>query len=697
MHTFSPWKPFVLSVGLTAALAAAALHAQSAPAGTATPVAKAQGLPDPAIAALPADDGYACWLRYAPISDPALLQTYRKAIGEIVTHEHSPMVSRAVEELTTGLGGLLGEKITASDKVSRDGAISLEKIKTAPGALDGSFGIHTRTEAGKRSIVIESASDRGLLYGAFCFLRLIQTHQPVDSLQIVDGPKIAVRAIDHWDNFNGTIERGYAGRSIFNWDELPKLDGRYHDYARLLASMGINMIVINNVNAQADYLDSKNLPKIAALAGVFREYGIRLCLSIRYDSPTEMSKVSSDPLDPACQRWWNEKVAEIYAQIPDFGGFQVKADAEGQPGPSKFGRTHAEGARVLAQPLKAHGGIVMWRAFVYGKKLKINKDRPCQPYEWFHTLDGKFDDNVILQVKYGPIDFQVREPESTLLCGMPRTHEMMELQITQEYTGQAKHLCWLVPLWKQALDFDTQGDGHSASKGRLSGISGISNIGSDRNWTGHPLAQANLYGFGRVAWNPDLSSQQIAGEWVKMTFGDESVVKTLVAILQESWPTYEKYTSPLGLGMLCGSDHSGPDLEKRKPGDHQGVGVERSVQTGSGYAGQYPPAIAAKYETTANCPDELLLFFHRVPYTFRLHSGKTVIQHIYDTHFEGVEQVQGLIAQWQSLHGKIDDLRYGQVLERLQQQLGAAVKWRDAVNGYFFKQSQIPDEKGRIK
>jgi alpha-glucuronidase len=415
----------------------------------------------------------------------------------------------------------------------------------------------------------------------------------------------------------------------------------------------------------------------------------------------------ADPFNPEVKKWWERKVTEIYSEIPDFGGFLVKADSEGEPGPIKYGRTHADGANLLASALEPYGGILMWRAFVYGKDKTLSSDRACQAYEIFKPLDGLFAGNVVVQIKNGPIDFQVREPVSPLFGAMPKTNQLLELQITQEYTGHDKHVCYLVPQWKEILDFDTyaKGPGSQVSKvtdGSLfgykySGIAGVSNIGDDTNWTGHQLAQANLYGFGRIVWNPDLESAQIADEWIRLTFGNDSKIVSIVnEILLTSLKVYEDYTSPLGVGLMCNGGNTGheghftPAPSSRvnyHKADSMGVGYDRTIATGSGFTGQYNEQVRSVYESLEQCPDELLLFFHHVPYTHKLKSGKTVIQHIYDTHNEGVEKVKEYYEKWQALERLIDDERYEHVLKRLEGQIRYAEEWRDSINLYFLKQS----------
>ena len=415
-----------------------------------------------------------------------------------------------------------------------------------------------------------------------------------------------------------------------------------------------------------------------------------------------------------------QKVDEIYRQIPDFAGVVIKADSEGRSGPSAYGRTHADAANVVARALKPHGGVVFYRAFVYNHHLdwrNLKNDRAKAAYDNFHPLDGQFDDNVIVQIKNGPIDFQVREPVSPLFAGLHHTNEAIELQITQEYTGQQKHLCFLVPMWKEVLDFDMRmDDQHAPVKELVSGETlhrplggfvGVANVGMDANWLGSPLAMANLYGFGRLAWNPNLAYETITDEWTRLTFGADLLVVEMVNNLQlNSWHVYENYTGPLGAGTLTNitGNHYDPAPESSESNgwgqwhraDHEAIGMDRTIATGTGFIAQYPPAVQKLYEPLANCPDNLLLFFHHVPYTHILHSGETVIQHIYDSHFQGAEQAKAFISEWKKLERHIDEERYLDILARFEFQAGEAVKWRDTICNWIYQLSGIPDQKGRF-
>ncbi|MGV8095245.1 MAG: alpha-glucuronidase [Mangrovibacterium sp.] len=548
-------------------------------------------------------------------------------------------------------------------------------------------------------------------------------NEPISNLNLFENPTIKLRLLNHWDNPGKipagrfSVERGYAGESIFKWEELPEINTRYTDYARMLASVGINGTVVNNVNTAGKGLEGwklltrEYLPKLKALAAVFRGYGIKLYISVNFFSPVLIAGIqNADPLNPEVQEWWKNKVAEIYSEIPDFGGFLIKADSEGQPGPITYGRDHAEGANLLANALRPYGGLLIWRAFVYGKDLKLNPDRAFQAYEIFKPLDGQFVSNALVQIKNGPIDFQVREPVSPLFGAMPKSNQILELQITQEYTGQDRHVCYLVPQWKEVFQFDTYAKGPNSTITKIidgslfdyqySGVAGVANMGSDLNWTGHHLAQANFYGYGRLAWDPDLSSEQITREWIIQTFNqNKRVVSVISDLLLGSWRTYEDYTSLLGVGVICGGGRGSDGHFYPAPAarvayhraNSQGVGYDRTMATGSGYTSQYFEPNCSRYESLLACPDELLLFFHHVPYTHILQSGKTVIQHIYDSHNEGVKQVKNYQEQWESLKGLIDDERFEQVLNKLKQQVVFAEEWRDSINTYFYKLSGIED------
>jgi alpha-glucuronidase len=683
------------------------------------------------LRSLRADTGYDAWLRYAPLTEIERAK-YASFPATVVVLRDSALLQTSQTELLRGVRGMLQRTLRVEKGLSKENAIvlgtladlqSLAPDLQPPKELRAdSYWLTTARIHGQECILVAGATDRGTLYGVFALLRKIALAEDLSHLQETQEPANPVRWVNEWDNLDSRIERGYGGRSIFFENGNVRADlSRASDYARLLASVGINACIVNNVNADPRILAPDFLPQLARIAEAFRPWGMRLGISVDLSSPKSLGRLDTfDPLDPRVQAWWKEKADEIYRQIPDFAGFLVKADSEGRPGPSSYGRTPADAANVVARALQPYGGIVMYRAFVYDHHLdwrNPKNDRARAAYDIFHPLDGKFDDNVIVQIKHGPIDFQVREPASPLFGGLEKTNEAIELQITQEYMGQQRHLCFLVPMWKQTLDFDMQVQGRvtpvkNLVSGQvfhrtLGGFAGVANVGIDANWLGNPMAMANLYGFARLAWDPNLSAAAIANEWTRLTFGnDPVVVRTIDAMLLSSWPAYENYTGPLGAGTLTDilGSHYGPGVESSERNgwgqwhraDHDGIGMDRSVATGTGYVGQYSPAVQKSYETLSATPDSLLLFFHHVPYTYVLHSGKNVIQHIYDSHYEGAEQVREFVRQWQSLRGRVDDERYAFILARLQYQLGHAIVWRDAVCNWFFRVSGIPDAKDRV-
>lgn len=683
-------------------------------------------------------NGYEAWLRYDTLQDESIQKQYGVWSQEIVVSsdvQEGPLAA-AIEELQLALPKLVQvtpkiSKETASGSSfivvgTKDSSSYISDAVIGPvTAFENEEGylIKTITLPSSSYIAIAGATEKATLYGVFHLLRLMQQGESLEQLHIQESPKYELRMTNHWDNMDGSIERGYAGQSIFYKNNELLVDSpRIKDYARLMASIGINGIAINNVNVhrpETFLITESLLPKVAQFAAIFRQYGIKLFLSVNYAATIELGEVeTADPLDTRVQAWWKQKAQEVYAAIPDFGGFLVKADSENRPGPFTYGRDHADGANMLGEALKPFGGLVLWRCFVYDCHQDWrdrSTDRARAAYDHFKPLDGRFLDNVILQIKNGPMDFQVREPISPLFGAMEQTNQMMEFQITQEYTGQQHHVCFLVPQWKEVLSFDTyvKGEGSTVQEiaagnvhpYKYSGLTAVTNIGDDANWTGHHLAQSNLYGFGRLLWNPELSSEEIAKEWTALTFGqDQQVQDVIVTFLLESWSIYESYTSPLGVGwMVTPHYHYGPDIdgyEYSKWGtyhfsDNKGMGVNRTIETGTGYAGQYESINSNLYNSLETCPDELLLFFHHVPYTHKLRSGKTVIQHIYDTHFAGVERVEYWISRWQELAGKVDAERHAHVQGRLAVQLESSKQWRDIINTYFYRKSGIEDAAGR--
>ena len=520
-----------------------------------------------------AEDGYRLWLRYDQLPRH-MIDDYRSRITSVAVPGDSPTIHAIRAELVNGCTGLLGRSIPIADS-DRDGAV-IAGTPTSSRLIAGlrwerqlerlgAEGFRIRSiKIGARSvIVIASSGEVGALYGTFHFLRLTQTLQPIDNLDVSEKPRLALRIIDHWDNLDGTIERGYAGGSLWNWSALPNSPApRLRDYARADASIGINGCVLNNVNANSRFLTAEYLRKAAAIAEVFRAYGLRVYLSPRFSAPIELDGLTTaDPLDPEVAAWWKKKADEIYKLIPDFGGFLVKANSEGQPGPRTYNRNHVDGANMMAAALAPHNGVVIWRAFVYD--MKPGYDRAGAAYENLQPFDGKFAPNALLQVKNGPIDFQPREPFHPLFGAMPKTQMMPEFQITQEYLGFSNHLVFLAQMWREVLDSDTyaRGPGSTVARvadgslygQRVTGIAGVANTGSDGNWTGHDFGQANWYAFGRLAWNPDVASERIAGEWIRMTLTNNSkAVAAITRMMLESYQALVDYMTPLGCTTSCG-------------------------------------------------------------------------------------------------------------------------------------------------
>ncbi len=682
---------------------------------------------------LHAETGYDAWLRYAPIDDPNVRQLYDHLPAAIVALDDSLVLKSAQQEIERGIRGMLGRTLRTRSELPNEPAILLGTLasvrRAAPDLLlpetlptDG-YLLKTTAAEGHAVILITASNDRGVLYGAFALLKKIALHESLDSINEQQAPYAPIRWTNEWDNLDGSIERGYGGRSIFfdNGNVVPDLS-RAGDYARLLSSLGIDGCTVNNVNANPRILTTEFLPQLARIADAFRPWGVRLSVAVDFSSPKTIGHLDSfDPLDPKVAAWWKQKADEVYRAIPDLGGFLLKADSEGRVGPSVYGRTHADAANVIARALKPHGGVLIYRGFVYNHHLdwrNPKNDRALAAYDNFAKLDGQFDGNVIVQIKYGPIDFQVREPVSPLFGALKRTNQTLELQVTQEYTGQQRQLCFLLPMWKDILDFNLHANGSEPTPVKAivsgktfdrptGGFVGVVNVGRDSNWVGYDLAMANLYAFGRIAWNPDLDSRQIVEEWTRLTFGDDArVVNTIDAMELRSWRVYENYTGPLGVGTLTDILHShyGPGIESAERNgwgqwiraDENGIGMDRTVATGTGFIGQYSPAVASLYESLKTCPDKLLLFFHHVSYKYVLHSGNTVIQYVYDSHYDGAAEAQTFPEEWKRLHGRLDEERYQAVLKKLEYQAGAAIVWRDAVCNWFFGESHIPDASGRV-
>lgn len=654
-----------------------------------------------------AEDGYRLWLRYEPVADEALRAAYTQALGGVTLATadgvESPTLAAARTELLTGLRGLLGCEVP----------ISLEKVSAAVPGGDEAYSIRLEQGSAPR-VLIAANRDIGALYGAFALLRQLQTARPVAELDGLAGaPRIKRRMLNHWDNLSRTVERGQAGFSLWNWFTLSDvIDPRYADYARACASVGLNGTVLNNVNANATILTEAYLKKVAALADVFRPYGVRVYLTARFSAPKEIGGLpTADPLDPAVAAWWKTKADEIYRLVPDFGGFLVKANSEGQPGPQDYGRTHAEGANMLAEALATHGGVVIWRAFVYSHEAP--DDRHKQAYTEFTPLDGTFCPNVFVQVKNGAIDFMPREPFHPLFGAMPRTPLAPELQIAQEYLGGAVQLAFLAPMWKETLDSDTFCAGPGSTVARVvdgtvdrhadSCIAGVANTGSDRNWTGNPLSAANWYAFGRLAWDHTLASETIADEWTRMTFSnDPAVVAPISAMLLASRETVVNYSMPLGLHhIMAEGHHYGPGPWVAKSGrpdwtsvyyhraDERGVGFDRTA-TGSNAVAQYRPEVARWFGDPSVCPEKYLLWFHHVAWDVPLASGRTLWDEICLHYQSGVDNVRTWRKTWATLDGRIDAERYALVASLLNRQEQDAAFWRDGCLLYFQTFSKRP-------
>jgi alpha-glucuronidase len=642
-----------------------------------------------------AEDGYELWLRYRLVAKPALLQTYRAALSRLVLPGDSPTLDARAG------GALVAGTRTSCPEIA---ALGLD-ADLAPLGREG-FLLRSTALRGTPAVVIAANTEIGVLYGAFALLRRLQTEGAVEALDERSSPRVRHRVLDHWDNLDRTVERGYAGFSLWDWWKLPDYrDPRYTDYARANASLGINGTVLTNVNADATSLTHEYLLKAAALADVFRPYGIRVYLTARFSAPIEIGGLkTADPLDRGVAAWWKRKADEIYGVIPDFGGFLVKANSEGQPGPQDYGRSHAEGANMLADALSPHGGIVMWRAFVYSHEVPV--DRAKQAYDEFQPLDGAFRPNVLVQVKNGPIDFQPREPFHPLFGAMPKTPLMLELQITQEYLGFATHLVFLGPLFEEVLRADTyaRGQGSTVAKvvdgtldgHELSGIAGVANTGTDRNWCGSVFACANWYAFGRLAWDHSLSSERIADEWLRMTFAnDPAFLAPAARMMLGSREAAVDYMTPLGLVHLMARNHhygpgpwvsGGPRPDWTSVyyhhADAEGIGFDRTA-TGSDAVAQYAPPVRDELASLERIPERYLLFFHHVPWDHRMRSGKTLWDELVGHYRRGVEAVRAMQRQWAALAGAIDEERYEQVRVFLQIQEREARWWRDACVLYF--------------
>ncbi len=655
------------------------------------------------------------WLSY----EPGKVSTEWSCIHKIYADRKGRVIECAVSELKAAFAGITGnDHVLCADMPEAGGETAGSILFQQEDALkEGGYHLFEQEEA----LIIGASDDSGFLYGAFELIKQLQLGNSYLGLDIRKEPVMPLRMLNHWDNMDGSIERGYSGNSFFFDKDEILVDERTVTYARLLASVGINGTVINNVNvkdAATWLITDKYFDKLRQMSEIFADYGIKLFLSLNYAAPIELGELdSADPLSEEVREWWQRRMKLVFEQIPNLGGFLIKADSEGRPGPFTYGRTHADGANMLARAAESYGGLIIWRCFVYNCRQDwrdYKTDRARSGYDNFIELDGTFHDNVILQIKNGPMDFQVREPVHPLFGGLKATNQMLEVQIAQEYTGQQRHVCYLIPMFQQVLGFRTYvaetGDlvedivsGKTFQQAKC-GMTAVANTGNDENWTGHDLAAANLYGFGRLAFEPSASAEELAEEWIVRTFGeDRQVREVLLFILMNSWKAYEMYSAPLGIGWMVNPGyHYGPNVDGYEydrwgtyhRADHQGIGVDRS-HLGTGYAGLYREPNASKYDSPESCPDELLLFFHHMPYHHRLQSGKTVIQHIYDTHFEGVELVDEMVKRFETLEGKLPEKVYRRMLERFLHQKEHSREWRDQINTYFYRKSGIPDEKGR--
>ncbi|WP_428240242.1 alpha-glucuronidase family glycosyl hydrolase [Gynuella sp.] len=664
-----------------------------------------------------AEDGYDLWLRYQTLPKSYAKEVNRTIKSLVPGDVSNPTRALAIEELQTGFSKMLGKPLPTKSNASKASLMLLTSKALAQTSNDvdtarltelGDEGyLITQAKINKKPVTLIAAnSEQGLLYGAFELLQQMQLQTSLKELNRSSSPKIQRRVLDHWDNLDGSVERGYAGSSIWDWWELPGVTNpRYKDYARANAALGINGTVLNNVNSKAISLDHRYIEKTAALADVFRPYGIKVYLSARFNAPMELDGFeNADPQNPKVRQWWKDKAKEIYQIIPNFGGFLVKANSEGQPGPGDYGRSHAEGANMLAEALEPYGGIVMWRAFVYSEHDA--EDRGKQAYNEFKPLDGKFKDNVLLQVKNGAIDFQPREPYHPLFGAMPNTPLMMEFQITKEYLGFATHIAYLAPLYQEVLEADTfvKGKGSTVAKvidgsldsHKLTGIAGVANIGHHRNWSGSIFNQANWYAYGRLAWDPYTDSQAIGRDWLALTFtNEEKFVEPALGIMMRSREAVVDYMTPLGLAHLMATGHHygpGPwvsDLPRPEwnpayyhKADKNGIGFDRT-KTGSNALSQYPKEVAQSFADPKNMDEKFLLWFHHLPWDFKLQSGKTLWRGLIEHYDHGVEEAKAMQQTWQSLKPYVDQERFTDTAQRLQIQVDEAQWWRDACLAYF--------------
>ncbi|WP_089890800.1 alpha-glucuronidase family glycosyl hydrolase [Kriegella aquimaris] len=672
--------------------------------------------------------GYDLWLGYSEIEEPALLKEYQNTFKSIYFQNGNEMLHAAERELTTGIKKMLRklpdfEKLRNSENtvvIAKKSNLESSLLKRLAFDFDqlgaDGFVIKTVLFERKQVLIVTANEDIGILYGVFGLLNLMQQRESLKHIMLSDAPKVNIRMLNHWDNLDRTVERGYAGFSLWNWQKLPEyIDQRYIDYARANASIGINAVSLTNVNANALILTPAYLEKVQALAKVFRPYGIKIYLTARFSAPIEIGGLeTADPLDLNVQNWWHGKVKEIYDYIPDFGGFLVKANSEGQPGPQNYGRSHVDGANMMAMALEPFGGNVIWRAFVYSEH--DTSDRAKQAYTQFVPFDGKFRDNVLVQTKNGAIDFQPREPFHPMFGAMPKTPLMMEFQITQEYLGFSTHLVFLPKLFEEVLHSDTYSKGKgstvakviagSLNQKKLTGMAGVANIGTDLNWTGHPFAQANWYGFGRMAWDPYLDSETIANEWIKATYSQNpNFITAIKSMMLTSREAVVNYMNPLGLHHIFDTGHHygpGPWVsELSRPewnpvyyhkADEKGIGFNRTP-SGSDATAQYAPELAKIFNDPKTCPEEYLLWFHHLPWDYKLKNGHTLWDGLALKYQQGVDQVKTMIVTWDDSKQYITPEQHNEVRMLLQIQLREAKWWRDACLLYFqtFSKQALPE------
>ena len=640
-----------------------------------------------AVFVVKAEDGSRLWLRASADKN-----------AEVISKLKSPTIDVVTKELQSHWGGKSVElKINDAKDIA---ALGEDGFKITGNKLS--------------KVVIESLSENGLLYGAFHLIRLQETGKDNGDLSVTESPKFKLRILNNWDNLNRTIEHQYAGLSLWEWEQLPDtVTTRYKEYARANASIGINATVLNNVNANSQFLTTEMLQKVKVIADEFSPYKLKVFLSINFSSPQELGGLTtSDPLDKDVIKFWEEKVKEIYSIIPNFGGILIKANSEGRSGPQDYGRTHVDGANMLADALKPFNGTLMYRAFVYAPS---SDDRAKQAYIEFMPFDGEFRDNVIIQVKNGPVDFQPREPFSPLFGSMVKTPLMAELQIKQEYLGHSNHLVFLGSMWHEFLQSDTYcaGEGSTVAKTtdgsiyptKLTAIAGVANTGIDANWCGHHFAQANWYAFGRLAWNHEITPDEISDEWVRQTFSKkDDVVEKIKDVMLQSWETYVSYSQPLGLHHIFGGNHYGPGPWISMPGvrsdwtppyyhqaSENGIGFDRTAK-GSNAVSQYFSPLREKFSDINTCPENLILWFHHIPWDHKMKNGRIFWDELCYTYDSGLQKVRELQKIWDSLETEIDEERFKHVQARLKIQVGDAMVWKDACLLYFqtFSKKPIP-------